>query len=108
LIGAKLRLKNRQIFNFEWLSAATQKRTVREISKHKRKKVKEKLREMNTIKQIHRINKVLVTQLNSGEAGKEGGRTIFNYPLEAAALHRDGKCFQTIRICVQGLPIDIV
>jgi hypothetical protein len=31
----------------------------------------EKLRKMNTVKQIYRINKVLVSPLKSDEAGKE-------------------------------------
>jgi uncharacterized protein (DUF697 family) len=34
-------------------------------------------------------------------------RIIFNYLLETAAMHRDGRCIQTDRIWVQGLPMDI-
>ncbi len=57
-------------------------------------------------KQVHRINKVTAGQAKLSEINRED-RIVFNYPLEVAAMLRDGRCIRTKRIWVQGLPMDI-
>ncbi len=57
-------------------------------------------------RQVHRLNKVSTPVKESG-ADEEPGRIKFNYPIEMAAMHRDGRCIKTRKIWVQGLPMDI-
>ena len=45
--------------------------------------------------------------MKANESNKEIDKIVFNYPLEVAAEHRDGRCIKTNRIWVQGLPMDI-
>jgi hypothetical protein len=37
----------------------------------------------------------------------EPDKMVFNYPVEIAAVHREGRCINSNKIWVQGLPMDI-
>lgn len=99
--------KIRKISNFQRLTPATQKRTLREKEKHKKQKARKLTREMNKNRQVHKMSKATAASSKVNESVKETDKLTFNYPVEIAAIHRDSRCIKTNRIWVQGIPMDI-
>jgi hypothetical protein len=52
------------------------------------------------------MSKTMTAPAKSNESDKESDKITFNYPVEIAAVHREGRCIDTSRIWVQ-VPMDI-
>jgi hypothetical protein len=83
------KIRNLEIFKFSTISVYSIKN-----NRFKNKRQKHKVRKLasnkdNMSRQIHRLSKVSAPAKVNG-ADEEPGQIQFNYPIEAATMHRDG------------------